>query len=1636
MIFSWHLLVKQCTGAVAKYFINNRIMKKSTIIVCLLLLNSFCLHAQTSTIPYPIIFVHGLVGAETTWGEMGTFLYSGNRTYDVCLNHDKNNSTASLIEGFNGDIYYLGWRGNGSNSRIYAVNFDNERFPLAGHETHYLSNQAAIFKQGKALRKVIEAVLEEESEEGRQTDKVILVGHSMGGLAIREYLQRGNGINWIDPNVSDGHKVAKVVTIGTPHRGSNANKFGIEEIFSKVNNNSEAVRDLRYYGLNFTGVYLFGGYEYDLNNPLGDLIPENLFYNHDIDCNTSPNSDLIIGINETNDGTYDNQNQKLPTNIHYSWIVGYANDFKAKDDGVVEVLRQFLFEPSSFKPRPLQISDTINIVGKSNYLSLFHTNETKEIEGILRGLDEPELKNLAYKIPLGNSIRGRITYRSNNNGNTLDVDVYKITTPAGRLTISLNPNSSPTTGLDLSDDNGNIASKPGSGPQNIIVNNTTPEDKTYYVWVNGNANSNSYNNEYMLSTSVKYLSSPLISPTIASSTEPITFTVRYTSDPSEAPDYIRIVVDGIPYNMSTLYSNWASPGAIYSYVSGALSSGTHNYYFVASSNGDEDIRYPSTGTLSLKVGQIIEGLETPIITSFTPSSGIVGAAVTITGTNFSTTPGNNIVHFGATKATVTAATTTQLTVTVPVGATFAPITVTTNNLTTYSQKFFMPTFNGTGILNSSSFAAKVDFTTAQGESYFTTLADFDGDGKPDLAVANYTPSTSTVSVFRNTATLGAITSGSFATKIDLTAGERPAGVAVGDLDGDGKLDLVVVNQTSNTISVFRNSSNSTGSITFSSKVDFATTNNPATLTISDLDADGKPEVIVANNGGSSVSVFKNTSVVGSITTGSFAGKQDFTTGPNPIHINVGDLDGDGKSDLVTANGDNTVCVLRNTSVKGIINSSSFASKVNFPAGNGAINVAIGDIDGDGKQDLALTNLHAATLSVLRNTSSPGIITAGSFAAKVDFSTGTRPIGVSIGDLDGDGKLDISVVCEGTNTVSVYKNKATSGVLDVNSLATKVDYSKAGLSYEVTIGDIDGDGKPELVVGNGVNSVSVFHNRSSTTTAPLFYYNFDDQIKDQTLNNHNGTTQGTPVYVASTSGRGKAASFNDTWRIVVSNSKPSDFALSGAWTIAFSLKPETNVDWGNGFLQRIGDDGTCNRRGPILLINNNTTAIPPICGFHGTDYFNGNGKADNPAITGMQIGSWNRLIFVHRADNTGDIYVNGVKIHSNISMKVADFGTKLMSLGGNYLNDGCYGADYANNVTLDDFALFNIELKESEISSDGLETPVGLPASCSKPAQPGVISGNVSVCDASSQSYSITAVTGATSYLWTLPSGWTGTSTTNSITATIGSASGNISVVANNACGASTARTLAVTVNTVLAQPGVITGNVSVCAASSQTYSVTAVTGATSYTWTLPSGWTGTSATNSITTTIGSAGGNISVVANNACGASTARTIAVTVNPVPAKPQITSNFDDPSNPILTSNSPSGNQWYFSNSPIASATNQSYSPKEQGGYSVQVTLLGCSSLFSETFPVIITGDVDHSNKVTDVYPNPAETILIITGINDHSVEFKISDLLGRSFKLSTKRIGDDYQANVGELAPGPYLLLIKEGNSIRRLRFIKK
>ncbi|HEY8400587.1 MAG TPA: glycosyl hydrolase family 18 protein, partial [Cytophagaceae bacterium] len=167
-----------------------------------------------------------------------------------------------------------------------------------------------------------------------------------------------------------------------------------------------------------------------------------------------------------------------------------------------------------------------------------------------------------------------------------------------------------------------------------------------------------------------------------------------------------------------------------------------------------------------------------------------------------------------------------------------------------------------------------------------------------------------------------------------------------------------------------------------------------------------------------------------------------------------------------------------------------------------------------------------------------------------------------------------------------------------------------------------------------------------------------------------------------------------------------------------------------------------------------------------------------------------------------------------------------------------------------------------------------PYFCQGPGAAGTITGNNTVCaGATGVTYSIPAVTGATSYEWTVPSGATITSGANTRTITVkfGSSGGNVTVTPKNSCGNGTSSSMAVTINDVPPTPGAITGPTSVC--PNQTgvnYSINPVAGATGYAWTLPSGATITSGNNttSITVSFGGSTGTISVRATNGCGNST------------------------------------------------------------------------------------------------------------------------------------------------------------------------
>jgi hypothetical protein len=374
----------------------------------------------------------------------------------------------------------------------------------------------------------------------------------------------------------------------------------------------------------------------------------------------------------------------------------------------------------------------------------------------------------------------------------------------------------------------------------------------------------------------------------------------------------------------------------------------------------------------------------PFITSLSPASGPTGTVVTITGTDFSSTPSNNIVFFGAGKAVVSAASTTELTVTVPIGATYDPVTVFVNGRMGFSAKPFLPTFiDGDGII-SGTFGPATNVDASDSYSIGAAAGDLDGDGKIDYVVpstANF--SDPVIGVFRNTSTgPGNI---SFATRVDFATGSTstPNSVAIGDLDGDGKPDVIVTLQFNAGVVVFRNTTTTVGTITFDTKQPFSTGANPYSVVIGDLDLDGKPDLAVANTGDDNVSVLRNMSTgVGNI---DFATSVPFTTADEPIYVAIGDLDGDGKSDLAVAcTTGGVISVLRNNSDgKGDI---AFDAKQDYTFTQ-PYAIAIGDFNQNGTADLAVVG-NQGHIGIFRyNGTGPGNI---SYAAKVDLVTGFQP----------------------------------------------------------------------------------------------------------------------------------------------------------------------------------------------------------------------------------------------------------------------------------------------------------------------------------------------------------------------------------------------------------------------------------------------------------------------------------------------------------------------------------------------------------------------------------------------------------------------------------------------------------------------
>jgi hypothetical protein len=326
------------------------------------------------------------------------------------------------------------------------------------------------------------------------------------------------------------------------------------------------------------------------------------------------------------------------------------------------------------------------------------------------------------------------------------------------------------------------------------------------------------------------------------------------------------------------------------------------------------------------------------------------------------------------------------------------------------------------------------------------------DTLPDLAVAN----NDTVSLFASTA------AGGFTlVQTLLNVGAQPQGVAIGDIDGDDSADIVVAARSRGAgMSLFTKRATGTGYTDRSAALP-ASSAIPIAVKIGDFNGDGKGDIASVNTDGTLVLSLRTNADGAALRFRTVT----LPTGPSPNDLAVGDLNGDGRPDFAVANAGSDGARAHTVTVylKGAHGSGYTRHDVPITAGDSANSVAIGDLDGDGRADIAAGVLLSDTVDLLLQNAdgsyTPTTVTAGT-AADVQK--------VQIADLNGDGHPDLAVTNQNDSAVMVLLRDAAGGYT-----ATRVP---AAFPSALAIADLAGDGRPDIVATNATtNTLTVLSN---------------------------------------------------------------------------------------------------------------------------------------------------------------------------------------------------------------------------------------------------------------------------------------------------------------------------------------------------------------------------------------------------------------------------------------------------------------------------------------------------------------------------------------------------------------------------------
>src|SRR5690554_4374209 len=335
----------------------------------------------------------------------------------------------------------------------------------------------------------------------------------------------------------------------------------------------------------------------------------------------------------------------------------------------------------------------------------------------------------------------------------------------------------------------------------------------------------------------------------------------------------------------------------------------------------------------------------------------------------------------------------------------------------------------------------------EGSSSAKSIAkgDFNNDGHLDIIMGNSTGASSDPTLTRMVY-IQNNGGRSFSTPINFMSGSRVLDVAVGDIDNDGNLDVVLVNFNMDRVAVvFGN-----GDGTFQTPIGYTTSFGPNAVVIDDFDGDGYLDVAVIGNG-SNLDVFLNDS--GALGTLLPQTPMSLGSGVNPTGITSGDLDADGIIDLAIANSG-----AANATVLTGDGFGAFSITSTIPTGLGAADIVADDFDNDGVLDLAVVNTDANNVSILINDG------FGNFASAVNYVTGLEPVSIETGDFDNDGQRDLAIVNTGDNTMSTLN-----GIGD-GTFTAHVQIQAVNSPQDLVVGDFDVDGNDDVIHSCSVGEV--------------------------------------------------------------------------------------------------------------------------------------------------------------------------------------------------------------------------------------------------------------------------------------------------------------------------------------------------------------------------------------------------------------------------------------------------------------------------------------------------------------------------------------------------------------------------------------